>query len=177
MPLFFFHGLNSARFHKNLPLASEVALIDFLIWKGSLTLLAFPPVNLWLPLLHAELCLYWSHHIIYLLIKVLFSKIPSQRIDNWNKDPQIWNLKGGLERKAGVLGVTCCIVILTPFHSELPFCELSFGSLLSIQRTSFAQNPGKLPVTVTEWLIWTLIIFQVSIKILLYLKDVLSPIN
>lgn len=131
-------------------MASEVELIDLLSGKGSLTLLAFPPVNPWLPILHADICLCCSHCIIYLLMRALFSKNLIAESKDWNKDARVWNLKQVLERKAGVPGITNHILILTPFLWAL-FCELPFRCPLFIQRISFAQNLSKLPFSVCNW--------------------------
>lgn len=140
-------------------MASEVELIDLLSGKRSLTLLAFPPMNPWLPILHADLCLCCSHCNIYLLMRALFSKNLIAESKDWNKDARVWNLKQVLERKAGVPGITSHILILTPF-----LCELSSVNCLSDAHCLYKEFlllrilVSSLFLSVIEQLIWTLVI-------------------
>lgn len=98
-------------------------------------------------------------------------KISWWRVNNWNIDAGVWNLKEALERKAGVPGVTCHSLIFTPFSvSSLSVNCLSDFHCLSKDLLLLRILVSSLFLTVAEWLIWILGISQVSIRILFILK-------
>lgn len=159
------------------PLSFRSWTNHFLSWNGPLTLLAFPPMTLWLPVRHTDLWLCWSHCSMYLL-EPHSPNISGQTVNNCNKDARVWNLKQVLERKAGVPGVMCCIASLPPFTvSSRPVNYLSKFHCLSKELLLLSILVSSLFLTVTEWLIRILVISCVSISILLCLKGVLSHIN